>query len=102
MQRLAEEVAFQIVGDFRLKVPAALRPLFEEPVQLLDVDEQMVGLADLRLGAGKGAHGIDQVGRSRSGCRTCRNCRRIGPGDLHLGQVPLTKRSARNVPAWAS
>ena len=63
VQRLAQEVALQIVGDLGLKVPAALRPLFEKPVQLLDVDEQVVGLAHFRLAAGKRAHRVDQVGR---------------------------------------
>ena len=40
-ERLAEEVALQIVGDLRLQVLARLRPLVEEVVQLFELDEQV-------------------------------------------------------------
>ena len=50
-QRFAQEMALQIVGHLRLQVPAALGPLVQEVVQLLQFDEQVLGLADLRLGA---------------------------------------------------
>ena len=44
VERLAEEVAGQVVGDFRLEVPAPLRPLFQERVQLLDVTNRWSAL----------------------------------------------------------
>ena len=52
VQRLAEEMALQIIGHLALQRPALGDPLvLEEPVQPLDVDEQVAGGADLRLRA---------------------------------------------------
>ena len=67
VQRLAEEMALQIVGDLGLKVFAVLRPLFEKPVQLFDIDEQVIGLADFRRAARERAHRVDQLGRAVMG-----------------------------------
>ena len=64
MQRLVEEMALQIVGYLLLQGPAGGDPLVEKAAQLLDVDEQVLGRADLRLGAGERAHRVDQVGRA--------------------------------------
>ena len=63
MQRLAQEMAGQIVGNLRLKMAARLRPIVEESVQLLDVDEQVVGLANFRRAARKRTLGVNQIGR---------------------------------------
>ena len=57
-------MSFEVVGDFALQVLAGLRPLFEKAVQLLDVDEEMIGRTEFRRRAGERAHGVDQVGRA--------------------------------------
>ena len=62
MQRLVEEVIGQVVGHFRLKGAAALRPLVEEAVQAFDVHKEVFRLADFRFGAREGAVGLDQIG----------------------------------------
>ena len=63
-ERLAEEVALQVVGDLRLQVLARLRPLFQEAVQLLELDEQMRRLANFGRRAAERAARIDQLGRA--------------------------------------
>ena len=92
----------EVVGNLRLQRAAGLRPLVEEAVQLLDVHEQVLGRADLRLATRKAC----SPGRSgRWGCSACRNFAAIAvlvPAASGLGQVPLTKRSARKVPATGS
>ena len=57
-------MALQVVGDLRLQVLARLRPLFQEAVQLLELDEQMGRLANLRRRAAERAARIDQLGRA--------------------------------------
>ena len=54
-------MAFQVIGDLRLQGPARAGPLVEEPVQPLDVHEQVPGVADLGRRPGKRAPGVDQV-----------------------------------------
>lgn len=54
----------EVVGHFALQVLARLRPLFEEAVQLLDVDEEMIGRTEYRRRTRQSTHGIDQVGRT--------------------------------------
>ena len=61
-QRLLEEVALEVVGDLRLEVAAGLGPGGEEVVELLDVDEQVAGRADLGPGPGERAHRVHQLG----------------------------------------
>ena len=61
-ERLVQKMALQVVGHFRLKVLAALRPLGEEIVQLFDLDEQMCRRTDLGRRARKRAHRVLQIG----------------------------------------
>ena len=71
-----------------------LRPVFEKLVQLLDVDEQVIGLANLRLDARKRADRVDQVGRTIMGAAlvaaiavlTGRFALGTGPLDEPVGQ----------------
>src|SRR5204863_6258075 len=49
VQRLAEEVALQVIGDLGLQMLTALRPLFEKRMQSLDLYEQVFRAADLGL-----------------------------------------------------
>ncbi len=63
-QRLAEEMPLKVVGHLRLQGPAAVHPLGQKTVPALDVDEQVPGRADLRLGPRERAHRVDQVGRA--------------------------------------
>ena len=44
-QGLVEKVTFQIIGHFRLQMVSRLRPLVEKPMQLIQLDEQMLGTA---------------------------------------------------------
>ena len=55
-------MSFKVIRYLRLKMLAALGPPVEKFVQLLDVDEQVVGPASLRPAAGKRAYRLDQVG----------------------------------------
>ena len=63
-ERLAEEMALQVVGDLGLQVLARLRPLFQETVQLFEFDEQVRRLAQLRRRAAQRAARIDELGRA--------------------------------------
>ena len=55
----AEEVAFEVVGNLGLQVLAALRPLVEKAVQLLELDEEMFGSANFGRRAAERAFGIN-------------------------------------------
>ncbi len=75
-----------------------LRPLVEE-VCSLDVEEQVRRRRASRASRRRARSADRSV---RSGCRSRRTSSQLSPywsGALHLGHVPLTKRSARNVPA---
>lgn len=58
----AEEVAFEVVGDFGLEVLSVLGPLFEERVQAFEFDEEVFGGAEFGFCAGEGADRIDEIG----------------------------------------
>ena len=61
-QRLTEKVPFEIICHFALQVLAGLRPFFEEPVQLLDADKQVIGRAEFGRRAGQRAGRVDEIG----------------------------------------
>ena len=61
LERFAQEMALQIVRHLGLQVPAALGPFVQEAVQLFQLDEQMLGLSDLRLRARQDADRIEQL-----------------------------------------
>ncbi len=85
-------------------------------MQFLDVDEQMVRFADLRLRAGKRAHRIDQVGRvvmvaallatiavltGRLAFRTGARNKPVGQEGADLGVVELRNFAALDEPGLA-
>ena len=87
-ERLVEEVALEVIGDLRLQGPAGDGPLVEEPVQPLDVHEEVLGLADLGRRPGERALGVDQVGGVVMRSRNSRNYRRIDRASCTWGTCP--------------
>ena len=87
-ERLAEEMALEVVGDFGLQVLARLRPLVQKAVQLLELDEQVLGRPQLGLRAAERADRVDQVGRACRSRRTCRSCRRTDRATCTWGTSP--------------
>ena len=81
-ERLAEEMAGEVVGDPRVEGTRFLRPLPEEALHRLELDEKVLGRADLGGGTGEGADRIDEIGR------------RVGGAALLTGVAILVGRSA--------
>ena len=66
-QRFTQEMPLEVVGDLRLQVLAVLCPFFKELVQLLDLDEKVIGGAGFGCGTRERAAGVDQVGGAEVG-----------------------------------
>ena len=100
-ERLVQEMALEVVGDFRLQWRRS--SIVQQSRNRRSVEhEKVLGRADFGCGPGERTPRIDQIGWHRKCVSQFSQLSPYCSGDLHLGQVPLTKRSARNVPATGS
>jgi hypothetical protein len=64
---VAEELALEVIRDFRLQGAGLVDPTFEERTRFFDLDEEVFRLAQFRRRSGERAFRVDQLGRRIDG-----------------------------------